>query len=268
MKAKNNMSKRAYFAFPYAVISVVFVVIPLFFILLYAFKDQVTGKLSLNNFANFFKDVDLLRTIGTSFSMAFLTTLICFVLSYPLALALIRIKSRTSVLVMIFVLPMWINSLLRIYAVRIVFYEALGPTFLLVLIGMVYDFFPFMLLPIYTVLANTDKSVIEASADLGASPLQTLFKVRLPLSVPGIISGCLMVFMPTISTFAVSDILASKLVNLFGNLIYNWFDQGRYGYGSAYSIVLMLLIALFVWGATKLSKGKASASTAQTGGTV
>ena len=145
---------------------------------------------------------------------------------------------------MLFVLPMWINSLLRIYAVKLIFEDMLGRGFGLVLLGMVYDFFPFMLMPLYTILANMDHSYIEAAEDLGASPLKNFLTVILPLSVPGIISGVLMVFMPTVSTFAVSDILGNPDTYMFGNLINYNMEKGYYNLGSAYSIVMLALIGI------------------------
>jgi spermidine/putrescine transport system permease protein len=124
---------------------------------------------------------------------------------------------------------------------------------------MVYDFFPFMLLPLYTSMVNMDKSLVEAANDLGGNGLKTFLKIKLPLSVPGIVSGVLMVFMPTISTFAISEIVSGRPdMYLFGNLINNYFAaDGLYGLGSAYAFILLLLIGLTMFAANKLTKGAA-----------
>ena len=123
--------------------------------------------------------------------------------------------------------------------------------FLLTLVGMVYDFFPFMLLPIYTILTDMDKGVLEASADLGASPLETFIKVRLPLSVPGIVSGVLMVFMPTVSTFAILEFLTNNKIKLFGTIIQENINSSMWNYGAALSLMMLIII-----GITSLFQGK------------
>jgi len=248
--------KREYFAFPYTAISVVFVIVPLAILMYYAFTDKYTGHFTLNNFA-LFTEGSMWKIMGISFLMAFLTTLICLLLAYPLAMALCRIKSnKTFIIVMMFVLPMWINSLLRIYSVKLLFNEYLNidKGFFLSLIGMVYDFFPFMLLPIYTSLSHMNKSYYEASYDLGANSFKTFAKVQLPLSAPGITSGILMVFMPAVSTFAINDILGSSQYWLFGNEIYFWFQKSLYNIGSALAFVMLLLIILSVLVSSAINK--------------
>lgn len=248
--------KKQHFAFPYAAISVVFVIVPLLIIMYYAFTDKYTGQFTLNNF-HLFAEASMWKIMGISFLMAFLTTVICLLLAYPLAMALCRIKSnKTFIIVMMFVLPMWINSLLRIYSVKLLFNEFLNidKGFFLSLIGMVYDFFPFMLLPIYTSLSEMNKSYFEASNDLGANAYKTFTKVQLPLSAPGIVSGILMVFMPSVSTFAINDILGSSQYWLFGNEIYFWFQKSLYNIGSALAFVMLLLIILSVFVSNAINK--------------
>ena len=168
---------------------------------------------------------------------------------------------------MLFILPIWINSLLRLMAVRLFMTEffSMERGFWLTIIGMVYDFFPFMLLPIYTVLADMDKGVLEASSDLGAGPVRTFLKVRLPLSVPGIVSGVLMVFMPTVSSFAVFDIMGmdggTGFMNgkLFGNLVYQYFKSpGGYNSGSVLALILLVLIFLSTALSNLFTKGKST----------
>ncbi len=270
-KMKLRLPKSA-FAFPYFAVSVLFVIIPLILIFVYAFTDEA-GAFTFENFSRL-GAVSSWKSIVRSLLIAFFTTLICLVLSYPTAMALTKIKaSKRTVLLMVFIMPMWINSLLRIYAVKLLFEDVFGMEkgFLLTLIGMVYDFFPFMLLPIYTILADMDQGVIEASSDLGAKPVETFFRVRLPLSMPGIISGVLMVFMPSVSSFAVSDILgydggsASFLDGkLFGNVIYIYFEKGIYNSGSALALLLLILILLSTFISNVLTKGK----TMRQGGTI
>lgn len=258
-KLKIRGIKRSAFAMPYLALSIVFVIVPLFIMLYYAFTDGATGGITGENFAHFFRRPNIMAVMGKSFLVALLTTVFCFILAYPLALALSSSAlNKKFILVMLFVLPMWINSLLRTYAVKIVLYMLeITNAWVSVTIGMVYDFFPFMLLPLYSVLSGMDKSLIEASQDLGASPLKTLIKVRLPLSLPGIVSGVLMVFMPTVSTFAISDVLGDTSTYMFGNIINQWFaNSGGWNIGSAYSFLLLVLIALTVLLANKITKGQ------------
>lgn len=254
---------RKTFALPYAILSAIFIIVPLFVLLYYAFID-VDGNFTIENFKNIFRR-DIIEVLLYSFGVALLTTLICLVFAYPLAMILASSRfNKSSLLVMMFILPMWINSLLRMYALKNLFIELLGidTGFTMVLAGMVYDFFPFMLLPIYTIFVNMDKSVIEASYDLGASPLRTFWTIKVPLSMPGVISGILMVFMPTVSTFAISDILGKPDNYMFGNIINFWFTKDHWNYGSAYAFFLLMLIGITMLISSKLTKGKAKATTA------
>ena len=258
-KRKIRGLKRTAFSMPYLALSIIFVVVPLFIMLYYAFTD-LDGGFSFNNFVHFFSRPNIMKVMGRSFLIALITTVVCFILAYPLALALASSAlNKKLILVMLFILPMWINSLLRTYAVKIVLYMFnMTNAWVAVSIGMVYDFFPFMLLPIYSVLSGMDKNLVEASYDLGASPITTLFKVKLPLSLPGIVSGVLMVFMPTVSTFAISDILGDSTTYMFGNIIDQWFaTSGGWHIGSAYSFILLALIAVTVFIANKITKGNA-----------
>lgn len=257
-KRKMRGIKRTAFSVPYLALSVIFVVIPLFIMLYYAFTD-LDGNFSFANFGHFFSRPNIMKVMGRSFLVALITTVLCFLLAYPLALALSSSTlNRNAILVMLFILPMWINSLLRTYAMKIVLniLEVTNP-WVAVTTGMVYDFFPFMLMPLYSILSGMDKNVLEASQDLGASPIRTLFTVKLPLSLPGIVSGVLMVFMPTVSTFAISDILGNTDTYLFGNVIDQWFrNSGGWHIGSAYSFILLVLIAVTVLIANKVTKGR------------
>lgn len=252
---------RKTFAMPYGILATIFIVIPLLMLLYFAFVGE-NGRFTLQNFASFFT-ADIVKVLLRSFGIALLTTVICLILAYPLAMILANSRfNKSAILVLMFIMPMWINTLLRMYAIKNLFIDLLGVNtgFGVVIVGMVYDFFPFMLLPLYTIFVNMDKSYIEASYDLGASPLNTFFRTTLPLSLPGILSGILMVFMPTVSTFAISDILGNPETYMFGNIIDYWFTKNHWNIGSAYAFILLALIGITMLIANKLSGGKAKAT--------
>ena len=252
--------KRKYFAFPYAFLCVIFVVVPLAMMLYFALTDY-EGAFTFANFGYFFTEGDTQFVLWRSIGVAGLATGICFILAYPLAYILSRSPfNKIAVLVVLFVTPMWINSLLRTYAMRTLF-EMIGlkrGTFA-VIIGLVYDFLPFMLLPIYTTLANMDKSYLEASSDLGASPIRSFFSVTLPLSTSGIVSGVLMVFMPAVSTIGITEMLGDKDVYLFGNLINDYLGEFyTWNIGASYSFIMLVLIAISMLFANVFSKKEES----------
>ena len=243
--------KRKYLAFPYAIFMLLFVLLPLALIVFYAFTNA-DGSISLENFINFFTDGVTFNSFLDSIWIAFITTVICFVIFFPVAYILANKKyNRNKTLFWLFLLPMWINFLLRTIATRAMF-EAFGSwldieiTFgkATTIFGMVYNFLPFMIIPIYSTLSSLDKSYTEAALDLGATPTKVLTRVILPLAIPGIISGITMVFMPTLSTFVISDLLGNNLVQLLGNIINLEFTQNSWNYGSALSIILLLLMGL------------------------
>lgn len=255
------MNKIKSLAYPYLFWIVVFIVVPLFMIFYYAFSQG--GAISLANFSKILEG-STLKTIWTSFRVAGITTIVALILGYPFAyfMTKLNLKYRTLAMMLIMV-PMWMNFLLRSYAwVTIlsqngVLDQLLGlvgidyVSFLYtetsVVLGMVYNFLPFMILPIYTALEKIDNSLIEASYDLGANPKQTFWKVIFPMSIPGIISGITMVFIPVISTFEVSDLLGGGMVNMIGNTIERSFTKtGNWGYGSALATVLMVVILISV----------------------
>ena len=260
---------RKHLGIPYAVFMLAFVVFPLLLIILYAFtvenREVVTNDItafsfSFSNFTAFFSSSTNIRAIYISFALAILTTVICLLIAYPVAYILARSRMKTrSVLLMIFILPMWINFLLRIIAIRMLLSDngilnsvlsALNlPNFSImytpaaIVIGMVYDYFPFMVLPIYNALIKIDRNLLEAAGDLGATPGRTFRKIIFPLSVPGVISGITMVFVPSISEFVIADILGGGKVLLIGNIIEQEFNQGNnWHLGSGISIVLMIFI--------------------------
>lgn len=231
---------------PYGVFLTLFVVIPLILIVFYAFTDK-DGNVTIENFVAFFGNGEAINAFLYSVYVAVITTACCLVIAFPVALVLSNPKLNSSkVTIVLFILPMWMNFLLRTLAIREMFFfidVRLGE--FTTILGMIYNFLPFMILPIYTSLLKIDKSYAEAAEDLGATPLEVLFKITIPLSVPGIMSGVLMVFMPSVSTFVISDLLSVGRIQLLGNLINLNFTTGNnWNYGSAISLVLLILIAL------------------------
>ena len=239
------MSKRSNWALPYFIFLVLFVVLPLVLIVVYAFQDG-NGGFTLSNVSRFFTDSDALSTFAVSIEVAVENTLICLLLGYPAAYILAdRNLNKSAVTVILFILPMWINALMRTLATAElfnVFGFTLGKGTLL--FGMVYDYLPFMIYPIYNVLLKMDKSYSEAAADLGATPIQVFGKVTLPLSMPGISSGILMVFMPTVSTFAISEFLTNNKIKLFGTIIQENINSSMWNYGAALSLIMLVIIGL------------------------
>ena len=239
------MSKRSNWALPYFIFLVLFVVLPLVLIVVYALQDG-NGGFTLSNVSRFFTDSDALSTFAVSIEVAVENTLICLLLGYPAAYILAdRNLNKSAVTVILFILPMWINALMRTLATAElfnVFGFTLGKGTLL--FGMVYDYLPFMIYPIYNVLLKMDKSYSEAAADLGATPIQVFGKVTLPLSMPGISSGILMVFMPTVSTFAISEFLTNNKSKLFGTIIQENINSSMWNYGAALSLIMLVIIGL------------------------
>lgn len=260
--------KKKWIAAPYIVWMILFTIIPLVLIGYYAFTDTVDGKIvfSFDNIIAAFSEnnVDL---IWKSLKMAALSTVICLVIAYPIAMILSskHFKDKT-ILIFLFVIPMWMNFLLRTYAWRYILTDiswlnnilgvfGIGPVKLLftdfaVVLGMVYNFLPFMILPIHTVLCKINPRVIEAAQDLGANKLNVFRKVVFPLSLPGVMSGIVMVFMPAVSTFIVSKLLGGGKYYLIGNIIENYFIESLNGWhkGAAVSLVLLviILISMFI----------------------
>ncbi len=199
------------------------------------------------------------KALRLSIGLSLISTIICLILGYPLAAVLARVKSRTNIIIFIFILPMWMNFLLRTLAWQTLL-EKTGvinsvlrtfgmPTINIIntsyaiILGMVYNFLPFMVLPLYNSLTKIDENVLNAAADLGANGFQTFMKVTLPLTVPGIISGITMVFVPALTTFVISKLLGGSKILLIGNVIEEQFTQvGNWHLGSGLSIVLMAFI--------------------------
>lgn len=280
---RNNGMKRSFFSSPYTLWMIVFTVLPIILIAYYAFTDK-SGLFTLSNFQNFWDSnygknklyaqmggdaLSLIRrgtvnvdTLVYSVWMAFLCTGISLLLGYPAALFMAdRHMKIGSTIVILFIVPMWMNFLLRTIAWMTLLedkglintlLEAIGyhsvPLMYnngAVLLGMVYNFLPFMVFPIYTSLSKLDPKLSEAAHDLGANELRTFTRVMLPLSLPGIISGITMVFMPSVTTFFIPRILGGGNTMMFGDLIESKFlTEGNWNVGSALSLIMMLLILL------------------------
>ena len=216
-------NKRANWAIPYAIFLAMFVALPLVLILVYAFQNG-DGAFSLENFKRFIEQPEAINTLIYSIGIALITTILCILLGYPAAWILSNRKlNRSEVTVVLFILPMWVNILVRTLATVALFDFVKLPLGEGALIfGMVYNFLPFMIYPIYNTLQKMDHSLIEAAEDLGATPMEVFRKVTVPLSMPGVMSGIMMVFMPTISTFAISRVATAVTTRdrLGGGLLY------------------------------------------------
>ena len=238
-------SRRRSWSLPYVLFLTVFVVAPLVLIMIYAFQGE-DGGFSFANFDKFVHQREAINTFIYSIGIALITTLICIFLGYPAAYFLSKMRASSArIVVMLFILPMWINVLVRTLATVALFdflTLPLGEGALI--IGMVYNFLPFMIYPIYNVLQKMDHSLIEAAEDLGATPRQVFTKVIFPLSTPGIVSGVMMVFMPTISTFAIAELLTMNNIKLFGTTIQENINNGMWHYGAALSFIMLVIIGI------------------------
>lgn len=234
---------------PYGAFLMLFVVLPLFLIIYYAFTSK-TGSFSLQNFVDFFTNETSLSTLFLSMIISGLTTILCLLIGYPIAYILSKMKAKKgTILLLLFIMPMWINFVLRAMAMKEVmtligiFAKSDFYNFLNTIIGMVYDYLPFMILPLYTTLIKQDKSLLEASFDLGATRVQTFTKITLPLSVPGILSGITMVFLPSMSAYVISDTFGNGKISIIGKLIEEQFGTGaNWNAGSAIAIIMLVIM--------------------------
>ena len=260
MRRRFQLKSKKLLAGPYLFWSVSFIIIPLLMIFYYGLTDQ-DGAFTFANLAKITTPENL-KALGLALLLSLISTLICLVMAYPLAMILASMNvNQTSFIVLIFILPMWMNFLLRTLAWQTLLEKngvinsilslfhlpqlASINTPYAIILGMVYNFFPFMVLPIYNVLVKIDKDVINAARDLGANNRQTFFKIILPLTVPGIISGITMVFVPALTTFVISDLLGGSKILLIGNVIEQEFKQvSNWHVGSGLSLVLMIFIIL------------------------
>lgn len=253
--------KRSWFAYPYALWMLLFTIAPMIFVVVFAFTGD--NGLTLENLAAVGQSV-YLKILWHSLYLALLCTVICLLIGYPAAYFLAsRDFSRNKTLFVLFLLPMWMNFLLRTYAMMSLMEDTgiintllkamgLQPIEMIgtegaVLVGMVYNFLPFMVLPIHTSLKKMDRRVIEAAEDLGANPVEVFKRVVFPLSIPGVISGITMVFMPAVTTFAISRLLGSGRFMLYGDVIEKQFlELNNWNFGSALSLVMMVLIIISI----------------------
>lgn len=246
-------------AYPYLTWAAIFIIVPLLLIVYFSFFKE--GAFTLQNYEKFLEDY-YIQALARSIELAVISTAICLVTAYPLAMILSsKQMSNKQIILLLIVLPMWMNSLLRTYAwanllenngvinnmlqmmhlPKVQFLYGNGA----IIFGMVYNFFPFMVLPIYNVLCKIDSSLIEASHDLGADNAQTFYKVILPLSMPGVLTGIVMVFMPALTTFLITKLLGGGKVMLIGNIIEEQFTRTRdLEFGSAVSMILMVIVLI------------------------
>lgn len=263
LKKKRYQLTKTYFSYPYLAWLGFFIIVPLFLILYYGLTVEAGEgvRFSLENLRRFFDPIHL-SVMWKSVVLAFYCTVICFLLGYPVAMILASKRFvKKSFLIFLFILPMWMNMLLRTYAWMTILSRngilnaVLGflhlPSIDLlytetaVLLGMVYDFLPFMVLPIYAVLSKMNKNIYEAAEDLGANSRVIFRRITFPLSLPGVVSGVVMVFMPAVSNFFIANLLGGGKIVLIGNQIEEQFiDVGNWHFGSALSLGMMFLMLL------------------------
>ncbi len=249
--------QRKHLAIPYAVFLFLFVVLPVIIVLVYAFTDT-SFHFTLVNMTDFFGS-EKFSTLIVSLVYGAVNTVLCLLIGYPVAMILANKKyNKNAVIVMLFVMPMWINFVIRIWAIRdlLSWVGLSGGNYpeLATIIGLVYDYLPFVILPLYTTMLRMDKSQVEAASDLGAKPFQTFTRVIIPMTMPGIVSAAMMVFMPTISSYAIADILSEYKVTLFGGTIELYFKQSNWHFGSFLALVMLVLIALTTFLTSKFSR--------------
>lgn len=257
-KKKAKVFRPTAFSFPYLGVTLVFVIVPLILVLVYAFRGS-DGGFTFDNFAKVFTTPENFVQFGQTVGIAAISTAICLLIAYPVAFVLASSPfNKMAILALLFIIPMWINFMLRLLALQsLLTMIGINKGYWAAVIGLVYDFFPYMLLPIYTVLVNMDKSYVEASKDLGANGATTFFKVTLPLSIPGVISGISMMFMPVFSSYAVTDMMGDTSFSIIGANIAERFSKsnyGDYGYGSALSFILLLVVLVVMFVGSLLSK--------------
>lgn len=256
--------KRRNWSIPYILFLGFFVLIPLLLIVYYAFTNG-SGGFTFENFSKFWMQPEAMHTFIYSVGVALITTIICLLLGYPAAYILSRLESdKAQILVLLFILPMWVNFLIRTLA-TVALFDFLGLPLGegSLYFGMVYNFLPFMIYPIYNILQKIDQNLIEAAQDLGANPRQVFFKTILPLSFPGISSGIMMVFMPVISTFAIAELLTINNIKLFGTTLQENIYNGMWNYGAALSLIMLLFIGL-----TSLLNSQGAAKATEEGGLI
>lgn len=248
---------------PYIAWSVIFIIVPLIFVVYYAFTDQ-SGAFTFQNVKDFFTSGIYMSVFGRSVAYAFWATLICLIIGYPFAYCMTKINiSAQRMCMLLIMLPMLMNLIVRTYSWRQILENngiinkllislGLGSVQFLgnagiIIFGMVYNYLPFMILPIYSVISKVDSSLTEASADLGCNAVGTMKRVIFPLSIPGVLSGITMVFVPCISTFYISYEFSNGMIKMIGDVIEDKFyksSEVNYNMGATISLVLMVLILI------------------------
>lgn len=257
-RKRRRFNFRGSLCMPYGLFMALFVVFPLFLIVYFAFTDE-NGAFTFKNWGTVFTNPTNWKVIGVTFIIAALTTLICILIAYPIAYLLSNKKyNKNKVLVYIFLLPMWINFVVRTIGLKAIinglstamFGAALTSShpYVAIVIGMVYDYLPFAILPLYNQMLKMDKNQIEAAADLGANPAQVFIKNIIPMTIPGIISACMMTFMPTMSSYVIANKMSENSVLIIGNLIADEFGSNTSAIsnhiGSTLSLVMLLIIGV------------------------
>lgn len=268
------MKKFSQLALPYLIWAALMLVLPMALIAAYSFMDQgnsiISFSFTFEHYKKFFTDPDFLLILWRSIVIAVKTTIICFVLGYPVAYFIAGSREKVqNILILCITIPMWINMLVRTYAwigllsegglfQRLLQLIGFGEVELLhtegaVLLGMVYNFLPFMILQIHTSLSKMDNSLLEASADLGANPVKTFCRVTFPLSLPGVINGITLVFLPSVSSFFIPKLLGGGQYFLIGNMIENQFiTVGEWNFGSAISMIMAVIMMLLMMAVRKV----------------
>lgn len=264
-----KINKFRLMTYPYIGWIIAMIVVPMLLIVLYAFtvpgNDVASVQFSFQNFTRFVSDATFLRVVGKSLWIAFITTVMCILLGYPVAYIISKMRGHKAIiLILLLTLPTWINMLVRTYAwmgmlqeggifSRILAFFGFNDVSLLytdfaVTLGMVYNFLPFMILQIHTSLAKMDNSLLEAAADLGADRFESFWRVTFPLSLPGVVSGITLVFLPAVSSFFIPKLLGGGQYVLVGNVIENQFlTAGNWHFGSAISLIMAIIIIFSMW---------------------
>ncbi len=268
--------KNTLMAGPYLIWIIGFIVVPLMFVVYYGLTDG-EGRFTLDNVKAITEPI-YYEALFLSLDLALICTIVCLLLAFPLALILRNMNiSKKGFIVFLFILPMWMNFLLRTYAWQAIldingvldtflgFFGIKGVSIIntpaAIVLGMVYDYLPFMVLPIYNTMVKIDDNVINAARDLGASYAQTLRKIIFPLSMPGVVSGIIMVFVPSLTTFAISDILGGGKMLLIGNIIESKVKRaGNMNLGAGLSLILMVFIVINMLFSARYSKGEDKSS--------
>ena len=262
-KSKRQWTFEGFLGIPYQSVIAILIIIPIFLMLIYSFQSRESSQtftliFTLDNYLRFINEPIFVGLMAESIGLAFIATIVSLLIGYPLAYMIARSNAKAkTLLILLITAPMWINMLLRTKALeQVILMTApnLIGTNVAIIIGMTYVYLPFMVLPIYTVLSKIDISLYESASDLGANKLQTLIKVIIPLSISGVLSGIMMVFLPSATTLVVPKYLGAGRF-LIGNLIENaMISQGDFGYGSSIALLMAGLILVFLYAIKKVDK--------------